>query len=126
MKKLFLMSLLLISWLIITTSCEKNFSPPETQACNVKDPVNDLEWLKKLIDNIKNDNCVGEVSQYDYENTIVFFVNSGPAICSEPDFSIYNCSGNILCQTTNALTEQNNCPTSLFEKLTNKKVIYKK
>lgn len=94
-------------------SCEKddsNFSPKNL--CGVKNAIQELEWLKEAIDEVRND-------QYSYYSTalyqgerVFFYVNCDPTV-NYASF-IRNCAGDNLGNTN-----------ELYDELAEIKVIWK-
>lgn len=85
-------------------SCEKDdsdFSP--TNLCEVQNPIQELEWLKGAIDEVRND-------EYSYYSTalyqgerVFFYVNCDPAV-NYASF-IRNCAGDNLGNTNELYDE---------------------
>jgi hypothetical protein len=94
--------LLLCLLLLFLFSCTQQYVDPEgstVSVCNVKNPVKDLPWLKKMIDGNaaaeKSGHCVVyEVLQGYYEGQEVLIpLISGP-LCCPFGYAAYNCGAN--------------------------------
>ncbi len=98
--------LLLFSVLFLLLSCQKiKISPDEEgswSTCNVKNPVENLPWLKKQIEDFKESTtykegyCGVAVYQTVYQNEPVFIIEvaSGPRMaCCGCGGTAYNCQG---------------------------------
>jgi hypothetical protein len=68
-KYLFLIAALV---LLINGSCEKTINVAEKPSCILKDPINDLPWLKAKIDSAAKPTSQLGVFSYDYDSSIIF------------------------------------------------------
>ena len=87
-------SLLLILTLIFVFSCEQD-DPVANTACGVKDPAENLPWLKTMIESWKVNSTIYEymyVQQGTYSGETVFIVGNCCPFC-DSYFPIYNCAG---------------------------------
>jgi hypothetical protein len=114
MRKLFdFLGLAAIIFSIVLISCEKNENKDtETNKCNVSNPVEDLDWLNKEIDNVKQD----EYSYYvmaTYKGEAVFYYgNCNPLI--QYISIVRSCAGDSLGLTAD-----------LYDELTEKSTLWK-
>jgi hypothetical protein len=107
MRKLFTVSfftraLIIILFLPLLTTCSRDQDPPNppdppSGPCGVKDPLNDLPWLK----NIKNSTTPpgmlyegARIYSYVYNGSIVFYIPN-PASSASPR-NVYNCAGEVI------------------------------
>jgi len=115
----------------LSSSCNKNINNPEPQegVCNTKDPLKDLPWLKSRIDSSTNSSDVLEIYSYDFQGNKIFSITIITG--KSPGYQTYNggyynCEGNRICEFSSAFTVINTCSKSLTDKLTTKKLIYRK
>ena len=83
--------------LIIVSACQYD-DVPKTN-CGVKDPANDLPWLKQMISDLEKSSLrpYFRVEQVEYKGEVGFYVNNCCPVCDTlPIF--YKCSGD---QVTN-------------------------
>jgi hypothetical protein len=91
-----LVVLTLLSQIILFSSCRKPYS-----ACDVKNPLTNLPWLKELIDGIESDAQAGfsrhvKIYQCTYKDGIGFLI--APCVgCPDAGYSFRNCEGEVLC-----------------------------
>jgi hypothetical protein len=81
--------------LIVISSCQYD-DVPKT-ACDVRDPANDLPWLKRMIHEMQSSSIHQylRIEQVEYEGEIGFYFNNCCPTCNTiPTF--YKCSGEIL------------------------------
>jgi len=78
--------------LIVASACKYNDMP--TTACEVRDPANDLPWLKEMIHGFEQSSIrqYFRVEKVEYNGELGFYVDSCCPMCSIiPIF--YRCSG---------------------------------
>lgn len=110
---------LFLTIFLLSCSNEEN----QVDSCNVKNPLEDLEWLAQIKSNfnmIAND-AVARITQYTYNNALVFLVEDC-VNCSNKQQIVYNCSGTQICKF-GGITGENTCPDFL-DNATDKKVLY--
>ncbi|ODS82444.1 MAG: hypothetical protein ABS46_08875 [Cytophagaceae bacterium SCN 52-12] len=90
MRKYYLVVLLLP---FIFSSCKKGTSSPAISACGVKDPVNNLSWLKEIIDEAKRDGTasITTIKKFEYEGDTYFTYYQAYQSCM--NCIIFDCSG---------------------------------
>ncbi|WP_166149078.1 hypothetical protein [Cyclobacterium plantarum] len=101
----------ILVFLLGLISCEKDDSLP-TNLCEVQNPIQELEWLKEAIDEVRND----EYSYYStalYQGRRIFFYGTCDPLANYASF-IRNCAGDNLGDTN-----------ELFDRLLEIKVIWK-
>lgn len=85
----------------VFNSCDKestsNIEISRNSFCHVKNPLSELSWLKKIVDNSQNEHS-GEIKIFKciYNNQESFLIN----LCWQcPDSStkLYDCQGNVIC-----------------------------
>ncbi|NMH89758.1 hypothetical protein [Flavivirga algicola] len=98
MKKIFLPVLLL---LLIISSC-KNDDDNSNTTCNVSNPVEDLTWLKEIIEDFKQSTLVDESYVYKatYEGKTVFIIGNCCATCNSLTLVAY-CNGDFVFNLDN-------------------------
>jgi PBP1b-binding outer membrane lipoprotein LpoB len=72
MKKILLIGIIAL----VLTSCGKDNN--ENIICGVKDPIEDLEWLNKIVSIAMNDttgNYIGSIYLENYNNNQVFYID---------------------------------------------------
>ena len=67
---------LIIAFMILLLSCEKN-----SNTCNCKDPINDLTWLKEVKDSFTNCSCEMSIVQATYNKQTVFYAAMTDPLC---------------------------------------------
>ncbi len=90
MRNYYLIALLLP---LIFSSCKTKTHSPEVSACGVKDPVNNLPWLKQKVDDAKSAGTASmlTIKKFEYkENTYFHYYE---AIMSCTNCVIFDCSG---------------------------------
>ena len=108
------LTLITILFAFLMFSCietDDNQSPlPEEAICNTENPLEDLSWLKKIKTTFETrEICMGaQIISYDYFGEDVFWID-GCYNCPDNMISIYNCSGEIICEI-GGISGQNNCP----------------
>lgn len=116
MKSLIYLSLCLL----LSVSCSNDDANKKTELiCSVKNPIEDLDWLKSEIESLKNKGGKYEsIIQNMYKNQIIFiFNNCNPAINSV--IPVKDCNG----KNIGVIGEnQENIP---FDILQNGKIIWK-
>jgi hypothetical protein len=117
-KSVFLLLILAGSFLFGLSSCRKNDNSilliPE--ACGVKDPINNLPWLKLKIQTFK-DVPLMELYQYRYNASTIFVFYSSLQSCMECES--YDCEGKKI-QWTSYQTQQD-----FMTKRTDKRLLWK-
>ena len=101
MKHIFLI-LLTISFLGCS---ETDNEKPASKIC-LDNPLENIEWLKKLINNTDSNGT--EVIQYNYKNQTVFSINNC-LNCSDNLITVYDCQRNKICEF-GGITGLNTCP----------------
>lgn len=86
---------------IFLNGCQENEVNPEVTngaACNVSNPLTDLEWLKiQIEDDTETDYChVVSVIQGIYNGEVVFIPVLSGALCCTCGNSGYNCKGEVV------------------------------
>jgi hypothetical protein len=95
---------LLFVILALTGSCETAQYDPEQQlaaVCGAKDPLKDLGWLKKQVEDFKRTSALGSscgmvVWQVTYQGQVVFYIEEGGAACCGCGGTLYNCAGEVI------------------------------
>lgn len=78
-------------------SCSNDDNLPVIYACDVTNPIEDLQWLKGLVEELEK--TESELTQYfyieqaEYQNESIFISNNCCPICSTIA-PIYDCEGN--------------------------------
>ncbi len=64
----------LLLTLFLTVSCKTKTHSPEVSACGVKDPVNNLPWLKQKVDDAKSAGTVSmlTIKKFEYKGNTYF------------------------------------------------------
>lgn len=90
MRKYYFVVLLLP---FIFFSCKKKTLSPTISACGVKDPVNNLPWLKEIVDEAKSTGTASTmtIKKFEYEGNTYF--NYYEAHLSCMNCVIFDCSG---------------------------------
>ena len=98
MKKAFLSVTLL---LLIILSC-KNDDDNLNNTCNVSNPIEDLAWLKEIIEDIKQSTQVDEsyIYQATYQRKTVFIIGNCCAVCNSLTLVAY-CNGEFVFNLDN-------------------------
>jgi hypothetical protein len=80
---------------IIVSACKYNDLPINN--CDVRDPANDLPWLKDRIHELSQSSLhqYFRVEQVEYNGEICFYVNDCCAIC-DTTRPVYRCNGNLV------------------------------
>ena len=83
------------------------------EACNVKNPLTDLPWLKEMVDGVEKDVEAGykhhaRIYQCAYKNGIGFLLEVC-VDCPDAGYSFRNCEGVVLCGG-GGITGEDNCP----------------
>lgn len=118
LKQIFLVLLIAI---FSISSCDDN--KEIAIICEIKNPLEELSFLKEAKDNIDRIDCAGKstITQYTYNSKIVFEV----LICGQianAQTLVYNCAGETICSFS-GIIEENTCP-DFEEKRTNKILLY--
>ena len=114
MRKLFdFLGLAAIIFSVVLVSCEKDENrDTKSNKCNVSNPIEDLDWLKQAIDDVKQD----EYSYYvmaTYEGETVFYYGNGNPLINYISI-VRNCTGDSLGLTND-----------LFDELTEISILWK-
>lgn len=92
------MKTLILTFLLISSllSCENKSVTSKTEACNVKDPVRNLPWLKNLIEKAKQDKEAGmlTITLWEFRGRPVF--NYYKSYMSCIGCIHYNCDGSLI------------------------------
>lgn len=103
--------LFLLAFLITLQSCNKDIVRAKS-FCDVTDPVQDLPWLKTIIDDQANNKYSKmTVTKYEYQQEEGFLVDSC-VNCPDSLAIFYNCSGHKICEFDSE-NGSNNCPDFL-------------
>ena len=78
--------------------------------CGVKDPLNNIEWLKTRIENADKI----EISKWTFNNAEYLAIDPCPG-CPDGMLEIFDCNGERFC-TIGGITGRNTCPEDFFEK----------
>ncbi len=83
----------LVFLIAISFSCQEDVVPGP--ACDVENPVRDLDWLADIAEELDNSGLrdVFYISQAKYKLQTVFIVRNCCANCSTPPPPVYNCEG---------------------------------
>jgi hypothetical protein len=124
-------------------------SPVPLDDCGVKNPLEDLVWLKSWIaakktctDTLTRYKCLPVrtpyilVHSYQYKGKLVYEINECPSgICDEmkiipsisyiPNATLYNCKGEIICPNPTNTANSNSPCADFMQVATNKTLIYK-
>jgi|GEM_PF-2888371 len=90
--------------LFLAVSCETADYNPEGQpagACNVKDPVKELAWLNRTVEDFKRNmalyqGCALTIQQATYQGETVFLITPWGAACCGCSGTLYNCAGEVV------------------------------
>ena len=114
--------LALTIFLVISTSCsnDDNSDLPIIASCGVQNPIEDLEWLKKQVDEIKSDKYTTSIFSYieiaEYKNETIFIANNCCPICNSV-IPVYNCEGEFLGLIHTDIE---------IQEISNRRIIYKR
>ena len=95
-------NILLISILLVIASCQPgeiiNPEDSDTANCAVKNPLQDLAWLKAMIQPKPDNLCtLGEIRQGNYHGQTVYITSLGGALCCTcAGSAVYNCQGELV------------------------------
>jgi len=105
MRKLFdFLGLASIIFSIALISCKKDENKDkETNKCNVSNPVEDLDWLKQEIDNVKQDEYSYYVMATYKGETVFYYGNCNPVV--NYISIVRNCTGDSLGLTADLYDE---------------------
>lgn len=85
-------------------SCQRSEVIPNT--CDVKNPLQDLPWLKTLI---KDDGLGSAIYQGTYQNQTVFAVYGCGRCFAGPFVTIYRCDQSVICSGLLLDNSANSC-----------------
>jgi hypothetical protein len=102
---------------MLLASCEK-----DTYCRDVSDPVQEIPWMRQLVEARKNSSSNLEIHAYAYKGQEVFVVNDCNS-CADAMTVAYTCDGDTICEW-GGLTGANTCP-DFTEVATNKRLVYK-
>ena len=100
-------------------ACNNDEDGYEFAACNVNNPIEDLQWLKSMVDSIKADDSA--LSKYyfleiaEYKDETIFISNNCCPICSTV-ISVYKCNGEFFDFLTSEISSN----------LKNRRIIFKR
>ncbi|MDR3062170.1 MAG: hypothetical protein LBU57_08675 [Dysgonamonadaceae bacterium] len=82
-----------------TVSCGNDDSNPKIKVCNVENPLTDLPWLKKFIDESKQGHQVSRMKIYQssYDDGKIGFLIDICEGCPDAGLLLTNCEGENLC-----------------------------
>ena len=105
-------SLIILSLLLLSDfSCETETTEEiEPLVCGVENPLEDLQWLKEIRDEITMRMSIAgaQIIQYTYHSEPVFWVNDCYN-CPDVLISVYNCQGDVICEF-GGIDGRNTCP----------------
>lgn len=83
----------LVFFIVFSFSCQEDVVPGP--ACNVENPVRDLDWLADIAEELDNSGLreVFYISQAEYRLKTVFIVRNCCVNCSTLPPPVYNCEG---------------------------------
>lgn len=80
---------------LILLSCEK--SENSIPACNVENPMAELDWLKEVKNSFTNCTCQFSILQGKYkERTVFYIMNTDPVCNSVFHVVLWDCNGNVV------------------------------
>jgi len=103
-------SVILLTSLVIMASSFTCNNSTDTKVCGIKDPVNNIGWLKERVENADEI----EIFTYKYNDLDYISVNPCPG-CPDSMLEIFDCQGNVFC-TIGGITGKNTCPADFLEK----------
>jgi hypothetical protein len=85
----------LIAILLMAFSCEDDI----ITTCNTNDPLEELDWLKEIKNNLELSNSAAgfEIIQYSYQGNDVFWVDDCYQ-CPDGLIQVYDCAGAVICE----------------------------
>jgi hypothetical protein len=101
--KAILVNLFLLSCSTHKNTVEPNFNNSSSAStsgsnfCEVLNPLTDLPWLKKLVDEIKNSSNGGTITKFKFKSKDVFLVNTCKVCITDAMTVLYDCAGNQIC-----------------------------
>jgi hypothetical protein len=108
--------LLAVLTLILITGCHK-----ETQnACDSKNPMEDVGWLKDMQKSMTNCACETSIIQGTYLNQTVFFIANTDPLCDGINLpTLFDCNGKAIKSFTESDYQD------FYDKVTRDKVLYR-
>ena len=110
MRRLVFILSLFFTVSIIPLSCEDNLETSSDQVCNVENPLEDLPWLKDMVQAIQLSMrpTGSQIIQYTYQGDYVFWVDMCYQ-CADGLIVVYNCAGEVIC-LFGGIDGRNTCP----------------
>ena len=81
---------------VSATDCKKNTTPAGEDVCGVKDPVDNLPWLKEKVDDLRSQSLGGQVRRYRHNGQDIISLQTWIQSCYPCNF--YTCFGQPLTQ----------------------------
>lgn len=106
MRSRFLIFLFIFA-MITSSKCDNDKS---ITFCGIKDPVNNIDWLKERVENSEKI----EVMKFVYNESEYMAITPCPG-CPDSMTEIFDCQGNRFC-TIGGITGRNTCPSDFLEK----------
>lgn len=100
-------SLILFFMMLLGSTCDNS---EKITFCGVKDPLKNVEWIKKRVENAEKI----EVTKIVYNGQDYLAINPCPN-CPDNMTEIFDCEGNRFC-TIGGITGRNTCPIDFLEK----------
>lgn len=105
MKKMNIILLILLSLI----GCDQENNNKDENSCYVKNPINELAWLKKIVDEQSTNNCNKMIiKNYKYNDKDGFLIDYCVG-CADGLSTYYDCSGNVICEF-GGIDGKNTCP----------------
>ena len=87
--------IIIMSLIFLHFSCEKDENDNQETVCGTTNPLQEIEWLKNLINELENAPTT-EIYIYTYKGEKVFAVTTC-AICPDGVTQVHDCDSNIIC-----------------------------
>jgi hypothetical protein len=84
--------------LLMVCACNQDDDAVQLNVCNTTDPLEELDWLKTIKDNLEiSASAAGyEIIQYSYQGSDVFWVDDCYQ-CPDGLIQVYDCEGTVIC-----------------------------
>lgn len=108
----------------VVFSCEKSNWLEDQSACQLTEPIDELEWLQDLITATSESACNESIHRYDFRGGTVFVFRCGVesfCLCEAP--KVLDCEGSLLFSLTGSRGEPSE--TEFLEEATNESLIWK-